>query len=186
MQPEQARLSVSVTKLAEQPEQAMSQVDDVINKVLRRLEGAQIPPQQISAGHISLGPQYRYDDGQRHLLGFQASRDLSILVRVAEVGHWLGRLAEAGVTEIAAPQYLTLDDQALRDELYGLALADALTRAEALLPEGQTLGPVMEISELGGGGAPRAAMRESLDAGGRYVSGPVTEQVRLTVKVALN
>ncbi len=183
--PDRARLSVRVQQLAETPQAAKAQVDDTVARLLGQIRAADGPFEALQAGHLLLGPKYRFDQGERSFLGYEATRSLSLEVAAESVGGWLALLAENGVTEILPPEYLASGAASRRLELYRLALDDALARAEALTPAGQSLGPVLEVVEQGSPQLGRGVRMEAMADAGSYSSGPLTERALITVKVAL-
>ncbi len=185
--PDRAVLQAQVSRLADSPNQAQNEADHVINRVLDAFDAASIPPSRYGAGSLTLGPRYEYRERERVLLGYEARRGVSLEVPVADVGTWLGRFSELGLTEIASPAYIAGDDEAQRRALFEAALEDGLDKANTLARKlDASLGEVLEISEQGGAPMPRAAMMADVAESGRYQPAQQTQQVRLRIKVALD
>ncbi|GAA5189702.1 SIMPL domain-containing protein [Ferrimonas gelatinilytica] len=183
--PDRARLTVRVQTLHDAPQEAKAQADSVMARLVTLVRSREAPFDALQAGHLALGPKYRFDRGERTFLGYEATRTLSLEVEAEQVGGWLGLLAENGATEILAPEYLASGGAERRLVLYQMALKDALARAQALTPEGQSLGPVLEILEQGSPMPGRGLRMEMASDPGGYVAGPLVERALITVKVAL-
>lgn len=185
--PDSAMLSAQVTALAESPKQAQADVDKVINRVLDAFEEAALPVSRYGAGSLTLGPRYEYREQKRVMLGYEARRGISLEVPVTEVGLWLGRFTELGLTEISTPNYFASDDRTQRDAVFQAALEDGLDKAEALAEKlDASLGEVLEITEQGSAPMPRNMMMADAAESGRYQPAQQAQQVRLRIKVALD
>ncbi|MBY6188526.1 SIMPL domain-containing protein [Marinobacter hydrocarbonoclasticus] len=185
--PDRARLSAQITTLEDTPKAAQAQADKVINQVLDAFESAGLPMSRYGAGSLSLGPRYDYRERERVLVGYEARRGVTLEVPVAEVAEWLGRFTELGLTEVSSPAYFADDDLERRRTLFQQALDDGLDKARALADRMDAeLGKVLEISEQGGGPAPRNMMMADAAESGRYQPAQQAQQVRLRIKVALD
>ncbi|SHI16084.1 SIMPL domain-containing protein [Ferrimonas marina] len=182
--PDSVRLTASVSKLADTPTMALEEVGKVMDQVLTVAEQHDHAARKLVAGHVTVAPEYRYDNRKAQLLGFKANRQVTMVLPIELTGEWLQQLAEMGMTEISSPHYFASGQEAFRDRLYREALADAREQAEVLTPEGQSLGPV-EFIVVNAGPRPMARMA-SADSAGPIRPGQVTERVQLRVRFQLD
>ncbi|MBW3166572.1 SIMPL domain-containing protein [Ferrimonas balearica] len=186
--PSRATLSAQITALADTPQQAQTEADKVMNRVLSAFDDAGIESARYGAGSLTLGPRYDYRERERVLLGYEARRGVTLDVPVEQVGQWLGRFTELGLTEIGNPVYGVADDVELRRTLLRLALEDGLDKAQVLADRlDGSLGDVLEITEQGGTPVLRNRMMAAdASEAGRYQLAQQAQEVRLRIKVELN
>ncbi len=79
--PDMAEFSVQVEKLTKTSEQAKQGVDKVVADVIQHLTEEGVSRDDIVSGNLNLSPRYNYPkDGEQELVGFRASRRLTVSV----------------------------------------------------------------------------------------------------------
>ncbi|WP_298443481.1 SIMPL domain-containing protein [uncultured Ferrimonas sp.] len=186
LEPKTARLSATIETRADSAKGAKAAADSVVAKVLQAFSSEALPANSYKAGHLQLGPQYDYRNDRQKFLGYQAQRQISLTVAVADVAYWLEQFTELGLNQVNPPQYQTQLTDSQRDQLLQRALQDALQKAQVLaLASAQELGKVLEIHVNNGGARPMMRMSAMADAES-YHAGTMAEQLSLRVKVALD
>ena len=119
--------------------------------LLDRLRARTEKPMRLVAANASITPQWRYDDGDRTLAGFVATRMLRLTdVPVDEAGAWMQTLTDA------EPDSLSLENYTARPEggadahpALAAAIRNARTRAETMADAlGQSIGEALCIHEV--------------------------------------
>ncbi|MDN7130366.1 SIMPL domain-containing protein [Pseudidiomarina terrestris] len=147
--PDRLQLSLSVERLGQDIPALKTEVDKITANLLSYLREQGISDTAIQSFAIRITPQYRYDDGQQHLTGYQVSRRMVIDFHDPEQhSPFLEYALNNGVQRVSEPQ-LTISNA---DELYQQALTQALelarTKAEQLaLTAGVTIMGVQDIRE---------------------------------------
>lgn len=182
--PDMARLSLGVLAQGDTAGAAMADMTAAARGVLDLLltdEG--IDSADVQTGQLSLSPRYpegRYNDAP--IIGYDARTSVDVVLRdLTRLGGVLDAAISEGANTLGALQFDLSNRADALDEARRLAVADAQARA-ALYAEaaGVALGPIVSISEGGGGAAPMALMasygaRESAIAEGSIdISASVT------------
>ncbi len=153
--PDQAVITIGARHQAEMAEDAMAQVNQVMARILDRLDASGVAPSEIQTGSLSLRPIYQQDRESREniLVGYAAENILNVEVTTMQsVGDILGDLVEVGANDIRGIRFELDAPRAAQDEARALAVEDARARAEVLATAaGVELGQVLQISEHGGG-----------------------------------
>jgi uncharacterized protein len=156
--PDEARVAVGVTTQARSAAIAMRDNGQAMAAVMARLAEAGIAAADLRTTALSLQPVWEYGssrDGTQRISGFVAANMLDVRVRDLDaLGGVLDAALGDGANTLGGIAFAIADDRALRDAARRAAVADAMARAQVLAEAaGVTLGPVIEISE-GGGGRP--------------------------------
>ncbi|MDR9405504.1 MAG: SIMPL domain-containing protein, partial [Halothece sp. Uz-M2-17] len=91
--------------------------------------------EKLETTGIRLQPQYRYNDGERSLTGYQALNLVSFRIATEEIGNLLDETVKAGATRIDAVNFTATESaiaQAQKDALQAATL-DAKAQADAVL-----------------------------------------------------
>lgn len=161
--PDMATVSVGVEHQAPGAREAMGRVSGAVAAVLARLEAAGVEARDMQTSGLGLSPVHDYgDNGPPRLVGFRASNRVTVRIRdLARLGAVLDAVIADGANRIDGLSFGVAEPAPLRDEARAGAVADARHRAEVLAEAaGMTLGPLVSLSEAGGGvPVPMAAMR---------------------------
>jgi uncharacterized protein YggE len=130
--PDVAAIQAGVTTQAATAVEAMAQNRTRMNAVLAALRRAGVAERDIQSSHISLNPQYRFEQNQAPILtGYQASNEVSVRFRdIARSGAILDALVGEGANNLSGPNLSIDKPQAALDEARTAALAAARARAE--------------------------------------------------------
>lgn len=170
--PDLATISLGVTSQAKEASVAMATTSAATAKMLQRLGDLGIEARDMQTSNLSLNPVWSDRSGSvpaaPKITGFVASN--SVLVRVRELSD-LGRIMDAviadGANNFNGLQFSVQDPEPLLNKARQAAVADAMARAALLTAAaGVSLGPVLSMSEQGGG---RPVMMEMSMARGNDV-----------------
>jgi uncharacterized protein YggE len=188
--PDEARFTVAAAAQAVSAEEAMAQAAEKGRAVLGTLKRSGIAAGDIQTGTISVHPIYgkatRRDIEVPVVVAYRAGLSQSVRVRdLGTLGGVLQAVATAGAGQVGGVRFSLADTAALDDAARTAAMADA-ARAAAVLARaaGRSLGPVVSISEEGGGPGPRPVMAlraEAASAGVPVEAGEITVEVRVRV-----
>ncbi len=190
--PDMAVVSVGVTNEARTASAALAANSQAMGAVLQRLLDAGIGERDLQTSNLSLSPRWdqpRQADTQPRIVAFVASNQLSVRVRVLEeLGGILDLVVQDGANTLGGLSFAISEPEPLLDEARSAAVADA-TRKARLLAEaaGVTLGPLLEMSEAGGGGGPipMARMEMSLADAVPVASGELEMSATVTMVFAI-
>ncbi|MGR3465491.1 SIMPL domain-containing protein [Limimaricola sp.] len=175
--PELAQVRLGVSETADTARAALDAMNAAMNRVLARIEEAGIAPENVQTGQLSLGRDYaRPHDGEREPEGFVASTMVEMRVTdLDSLGAVLDAAVGEGANRLEGIEFALADRASAHDEARRAAVADAQARA-ALYAEaaGVELGPLLSLSESGGGGPrPMMEMRMAADGGVPIAQGEV-------------
>ncbi len=163
-EPDMATINLGVTTQGRTAAAAVSANSDAMAKVLAKLSAAGIEDRDIQTSNFNVQPQWdqqRLSSGQRQIVGFWASNQLAVRVRDLDaLGGVLDSVIEEGANTFNGLSFGLQEPEPLRDAARKDAVADARRKAELLAEAaGVTLGPLMSLTEFGGGGAPQPMAR---------------------------
>jgi uncharacterized protein YggE len=153
--PDMATINLGVTNRAKEAAQAMAATSEATGKMLQRLADLGVAPSDLQTSSLSLHPIWPENRPTEKApsLGFVASNSVTVRVRDLTV---LGRLLDAviadGSNDFNGLQFSVQDPDPLMNQARQNAVADATAKALLLtMAAGVNLGPVLSISENGGG-----------------------------------
>lgn len=162
--PDLVTINAGVTTDAATAAAALAANTSKMNGVFSALEKMGVPRKNIQTVNFSVSPQYSSnrgaDNSAPHLTGYRVTNQVSLrLDDVAGLGKALDALVSAGANQMNGVNFAIKDPEPLLQKARAQAVADARQRAQTYAQAaGVTLGPVMSISE-GGGGGPRPMYR---------------------------
>ncbi|MEY8830689.1 SIMPL domain-containing protein [Sedimentitalea sp. XS_ASV28] len=157
--PDMATITLGVTNEAREAKEAMAATSAAVAEVLERLTSQGIAQKDIQTQHLSLNPVWsgRGNSGnyESKITGFTASNMVMVRVRdLATLGTTLDAVISAGANDFNGLQFDIQEPRPLQDAARQAAVKDALAKAQLLADAaGITLGPIVAITEQGGGGA---------------------------------
>ena len=187
--PDTVTADVAIEVVAPDVTAAMNQTNERQRAVIDALTSDGIDSKDINTTGVSLAPQYGEDQA---ITGYRASNAIAVRIRQLDAASGaLAKIIEVGgnATRINSVSYSIDDDSTLVRDARARAFNDAKDRADQYAQlSGLSLGKVISISEVPGGGppppmpAPRGAMADSvpLAPGEQTVSFSVTAVWELT------
>ncbi len=156
--PDMATVSLGVMTEGTTAAEAMAANSIQLGMVLEQLRAAGIEERDIQTSGLSLNANWQQTDADPvpRIAGYQASNMLTVRVRALDtLGGVLDRAISDGANTFNGLSFGLANPAPALDEARKRAVADAVARAKLLtVAAGLTLGPVVSISEGGGGGGP--------------------------------
>ncbi len=184
--PDMATVSLGVRREDRQAAAAMRAASEAAGAILETLGRAGVDEEDVQTDRIGLDPRYQHanDGSPPRITGYLASNDLVVRVRDLDgLGEVLDALIIDGANSFSGIRFGLSDAEAAETEARAAAVADATRRAETLADAaGVTLGPLISLTEGGGGGPiPQPVLRGAMM---EAASVPVAEgEVEVTVRV---
>jgi len=157
VEPDMATITLGVTHEAEQAAAAMQATSEGVAAILARLAEMGVAPRDLQTRQLSLNPvwsQVKGDaEGRQYISGFVASNTVLVRVRdLSALGGILDAVIKDGANDFSGLQFGIQEPKPLEDAARKAAVAEAMARAKLLADAaGVTLGPVVSISDNGGG-----------------------------------
>ncbi|HVI05957.1 MAG TPA: SIMPL domain-containing protein [Sphingomicrobium sp.] len=155
--PDVAIISAGVVSRSQTASGAIQDAATRMRRVLLALKGAGVSERDVQTNHVSLNPEYRYENNQPpQLVGYTASNNVTIRFRdIGSSGRIIDALVAQGANQINGPSLVVDKPEAALDEARAKAIATARARAELYA---RTMGlrviRVVSVSEDGGYSAP--------------------------------
>ncbi len=162
--PDMATIHLGVVAEAETPGDAVDAMEAPMNALLDALAGLEIDPRDIQTGELRLNPVYSegeaLPDGRPRIAGFEALSDVRVQVRdIDALGTVMGAALDAGSNRFDGLTFGLSDPRGAVDAALADAMDDAMRKASVLAEaSGRTLGPIVHVTEIAGGGGPGPAM----------------------------
>ncbi|SDK26082.1 Protein of unknown function [Ferrimonas sediminum] len=186
VQVDKVHLQSRVEEVAGDPVEAKRLVDEKVAALLTLFRNENISKEQVDAGSLRVMPEYQYEDRNRTLVGYRASRSIGLDLDAGESGQWIALLLQHGVTELDNPAYWASNAKEQQQQLLVKAYEDAWAKAGLMAKaSGNSLGEVLSMSEQRGA-MPRPMMvMERGAADSSYQPGGQAISTTITLKVAL-
>jgi uncharacterized protein YggE len=197
IEPDIARVSIGVETSSETIAEAVSENESQMQEILAALEAAGIAEKDIQTTNFSISldrypetlPRAESEEAPAPI--YRVSNMVNVTIRDLEsVGDVLDAVIEAGANNIWGVTFTLDDASAAQADARADAIADAGERAQALAElSGVTLGPVMSLTEVVGGGVTPMAFdveRAAVMGGGSISPGEleIGYQVQVTYFLA--
>ncbi len=170
--PDMATITLGVSHRAKEARTAMAQTSVSVAQIIERLGVLGIEQRDVQTRQLTLNPVWTNPSGSGdsnvRIAGFQASNTLHVRVRdLPSLGAVLEAVIEDGANEFNGLQFSVQEVAPLVAQARKLAVEDAMDKARQLVEAaGVTLGPVLTISEHGGGRPMPMAQMSMRDSGG--------------------
>jgi uncharacterized protein YggE len=162
-QPDMARLTLGVDARRSTLNEARTQVNATVEKILALTRELKIDPKHVDSTRLNVQPDYRWDEknSQQVLLGYVVNRQVEIELRdLDKLGPLLERAVSAGANQVSSPQLDSSKRKELERQALVNAVEDARLNADTLArAAGARLGPVQTLSAGGGGPQPMYMQR---------------------------
>jgi uncharacterized protein YggE len=158
--PDEAQVSAGVIAQAATAEAALDANTAAMQRVFGALRDAGIEGRNVQTSNFSVSPQYEpYREGNiepMQIIAYQVSNQVTVVLEdVAQVGETLDALVRSGANQLYGISFSISEPKPLEDMARRDAVLDAAAKARTLAEAaGVTLGPVISISEGGGGYQP--------------------------------
>lgn len=173
--PDIAEVRFTASKDAKTMEEAQKSITGVANKALEYLKAQGIAEKDIKTENYNAYPRYEWQkggtimcittpciqpEGKNVLVGYSATQTISIKIRNTDkAGTIVTGLGALGVTDISGPNFTIDDDEIIKGEARGEAIANAKAKAEALAKDlGVKLVRIVNFSENGNNPYPMYSM----------------------------
>ncbi|MDD3032440.1 MAG: SIMPL domain-containing protein [Candidatus Pacebacteria bacterium] len=172
---------------------ASNQNSERINAIVSFLEENGVESKDIKTSLYNISPRYEYvsDYSKRYLASYEVEQSLTVKIRNLDiVGDIIAGATERGSNDISSLQFIIDDDEALKEEVRGQAIANAKEKAEILGKDlGVSLTEIVNFYEtssspiysdynytLGGAGIMESAkaISSSIQAGENNITSNVT------------
>ena len=186
--PDMATVSLGVSAQNADAGTAMDEASKVAEAILARLDAMGIAARDRQTSDVGLQPIWNNptnSDNAPEITGYEASNRLTVRVRdLDQLGEVLGAVTEDGANRLSGLSFGLQDPDPVTEAARRDAVEDAMARAKVLAEAaGVTLGPVVSISENGGGGyAPSPMpMMEARMSAAPVAAGESTINARVTM-----
>jgi uncharacterized protein YggE len=188
--PDLATITVGVTTRGDTAAAALSANSEAMTAVTAGLDAGGIAPRDRQTSQLNLSPVYADDRGgdSPEITAYQADNTVTVRVReIAKLGATIDALTKAGANRLYGIGFEVSEPREALDGARREAVADARAKAELYAEAaGVTLGPVVSLSEGGGGGPqPYFARAEMADAAPPVSEGTVTLSATVEVVFAI-
>jgi uncharacterized protein len=147
--PDQVIFTATVVTLDKDLNAAKRINDEKVRKVLLALTSAGVAERHVQTSDSSVNPQYRYDKEEAILLGYQATKTLTVcVVDLARVDETMSGALRAGARELSAVQLINSQIEKYEAEARVAAAISARKRAASMVEAlGQKLGRPRSVAE---------------------------------------
>ncbi len=192
--PDMALIRLGVVTTGRSAAAALAENSERVSAILAALRAAGIEARDLQTSGLSLSP--RFDNSSSsvpreapRISGYEAQNMITVRVRdLAVLGAILDRVVETGANSFSGLQFTRADLRPLQDEARREAVRDAIAKARLMAGEaGMRLGPVLSITESGGGGMPRPEMMRSAAIAGDVpvAGGEISVRAAVSMEFAL-
>lgn len=163
VEPDEAQISLDVTKLDKNLDIAKKQNDETTSKILEVTKRFNIPSQNVNIRNISVEMKNKivrdpkkpvYDEdgdltGEKVFIGYEVSKTVRIkFLELNKFEELFSELLKTGVTEVNSVSFETSKLRQYKDQARDMALKAAKEKATAMAGAiGQTIGKAIRISE---------------------------------------
>lgn len=184
--PDQATLSLGVTTTGATAAAAMGANNDAASAVIARLIAAKVADRDMQTTGLSLNPNWVMNAAgtTQEIQGYTASSTLTVRIAALDAaGAILDAAIADGANTLNGLTFGLADPRPAEDDARKAAVADALARAQVLaLAAGETLGPIVSITEGGGGQQPMPMLfKAAADSAVPLAAGEVGVSAEVTI-----
>lgn len=153
--PDTASLSIGVVVQSPTANEASTENAALMNAVISELKNIGLQDNEIQTSYVSIQPVYNYTDSPT-IVAYSASNTVQVTTKMLDnVSAIIDRSTAAGANQIGGVTFSVSDEeqQALRNELFQAAVADARSKADELASSlGVTIVGVQtaSVNEVGG------------------------------------
>lgn len=148
--PDEVIVTLGVGTQGAQLDVAKSQNDDIVRRVLERVQGFGVPPNHIQTEYVGINPVYDYSSGSLpRLTGYNVQKTIVVtLSDLTKFEDLLSGALAAGANYVHNVEFRTTELRKHRDQARALAVQAAREKAAALAGDlGKQLGEPLTITE---------------------------------------
>jgi uncharacterized protein YggE len=152
--PDTVRISAGVTVHAATAVAALRADSAQMDGVFSALKAMGVPDRAIQTSQFTVSPQYSNTNNEPpRLTGYEVTNQVTVTLKdVGKLGATLDSLVTAGANQVNNIEFSNRDSAALMTQARQTAVTDAVAKAQIYAKAaGVTLGPILSISESGGG-----------------------------------
>lgn len=190
--PDMATLGIGVEMQAKTPSEAVEAMATQMGTLVEALRGTGLEERDIRTGQLSLSPVFAEPPeargGAPEIASYIATNEVTVRIRdIGRVGEILGAGVSQGATRFGGLVFGLADPKPVADAALAEAMADALRKARLLAgAAGLSLGDIVEVTEIGGGGEPQPMMEmRAMQADIPVAPGEIETGARVTVSFAI-
>lgn len=186
--PDIARVTLGADVVNKSLSGAVADAEKRMDAIGQALKDLGIEDRDVRTAEYNVFPQQAFGpNGPGPITGYRVVNLVRVTIRdLDQAGEVLEKAVEAGANNVQGLVFTIEDPRAIEAEARRDAMADARFKAETLAADAEaTLGPVLTISEVIGGGAPAPMLAQSavgLGGGGVGIS-PGMQDVGVQVQV---
>lgn len=186
-------VGVQIDKVAK-PQDALSQLNGKINKIIEAVKAAGIPAEDIQTENYNLYPQYDYKDNIAILSGYSANQQLLIKIKNINndpnaVSRIIAKASQAGANQVLGVSFDASNIEAVKEEARIKAISDAKSKAGRIAgAAGVRLGDIIGWWEntIQGPGVPIAYYGDKGGVGGGANATPAVPSGSQEVIIEMN
>ncbi len=147
--PDKAEITFGVTTQAKTPDAAQKENAEKIDKVIAHLKERGIEEKSIRTSSYSLYPEYDYSNNKQKIIGYQVRTSLTVSDQeIGDAGDIVSECVGLGINDVENFRfYASSYDEAYEDALRAAVAAAGAKAAVLAESTGDTLGPVLSLSE---------------------------------------
>lgn len=131
--PDSARVEMAVTIVDKDVLKAKKEVDKTMSAVLDVAKKLEIAQDEVTATQLRVNAQYSYDNGKNELIGYEATRGITVTLRkLTQLDELLNACIQAGVNQVDEIELVTSKEKELKAQVLTLAIANAKEKAGIL------------------------------------------------------
>ncbi len=131
--PDIANISFNVTKKSYNQKDAAEYVNKTTKKVIEKLKELGIEEKDIKTKNYSLRPEYKWNDGDRHFIGYRVSQAVNVKIRdLSQAPKILTNIVNLKVDNINGPNFAIDNVEKIKENLRKEAIDDAKIKARRL------------------------------------------------------
>ncbi|MBN2057632.1 MAG: SIMPL domain-containing protein [Candidatus Saganbacteria bacterium] len=167
--PDIAHISIGVERTEKTAVEAQQTVASKMSAILSSLEKLGLNRDEIKTSQASLYPQYKYDRGERDLIGYTARNEIDVTVtELTELGKTIDTAISAGATNINHVTFGLKSDAPVKKAALQQAFTEAKGKAEIIAAAaGLTIIGIKSIRETGAQVVPQVNRSIAFAADGR-------------------
>lgn len=148
-QPDQAVVRFGVVTQAQTAEKARTQNATAARNAMNAVRNLDVPEEKMRMESLRLQPRYEYDDDERTLVGYEATRQVVVeLGRLEVLPQLVADVVESGANRLSNISYQLSDRTQFRNEALRKAARAARNKARLLAETlDAELGPIRAINE---------------------------------------
>ncbi len=144
-------VTVAIEQTEKTASQAQNRAAQIMKNVLAALKKSGIPKDKIQTTSFRLNPKYKYEKGQRNLIGYTATNQVRVTLNdLSKVGKIIDTAIAAGANNVSNVIFTVKDDAPHKRAALKKAFNNAKEKAKTIASAaGLTLKKIMRISESG-------------------------------------